>query len=67
MAEEKDILVARLALARLLHQKAVTTVIIGAKKMEQLNDNLKATEVKLSEEDLQKLDEVSQLPPEYPA
>ena len=66
MAEEKDISVARLALAWLLHQKAVTTVIIGAKKMEQLNDNLKATEVKLSEEDLQKLNEVSQLPGEYP-
>jgi aryl-alcohol dehydrogenase-like predicted oxidoreductase len=34
--------------------------------MDQLNDNLKATEVKLSEEDLQKLNEVSQLPKEYP-
>jgi aryl-alcohol dehydrogenase-like predicted oxidoreductase len=66
MAEEKDISVARLALAWLLHQKAVTTVIIGAKKIDQLNDNLKATEVMLSEEDLQKLNEVSQLPREYP-
>jgi len=66
LAEEKEISVARLALAWLLHQKAVTTVIIGAKKIDQLNDNLKATEVNLSEDDLQKLNEVSQLPREYP-
>ncbi len=66
MAEEKGISVARLALAWLLHQQAVTTVIIGAKKMSQLEDNLKAVEISLSESDLQKLDEVSKLSPEYP-
>ena len=66
MAEKKGITVARLALAWLLHQPAVTTVIIGAKKMEQLEDNLAAVEVTLSEDELQQLDEVSQLPPEYP-
>lgn len=67
MAEEKGISVARLALAWLLHQPAVTTVIIGAKRMDQLEDNLKAVGVKLSEDDLQKLNEVSKLPAEYPA
>ncbi len=66
MAAAKDISVARLALAWLLHQEVVTTVIIGAKKMEQLEDNLKAVEVKLTSEELQKLDEVSKLPSEYP-
>ena len=66
MAEKKGITVARLALAWLLHQPAVTTVIVGAKKMEQLEDNLAAVEVKLTEDELQQLDEVSQLPPEYP-
>ena len=66
MAEKKGITVARLALAWLLHQPAVTTVIIGAKKMEQLEDNLAAVEVTLSEDELQQLNEVSQLPPEYP-
>ncbi len=66
MAEEKDISVARLALAWLLHQQAVTSVIIGAKKIEQLNDNLMAVDVKLSDDELQKLDEVSKLPAEYP-
>ena len=66
MAEKKGVSVARLALAWLLHQPAVTTVIIGAKKMEQLEDNLAAVEVKLTEDELQQLDEVSQLPAEYP-
>ena len=66
MAEAKDISVARLALAWLLQQPAVTSVIIGAKKMEQLEDNLAAVEVTFTEDELQKLDEVSQLPAEYP-
>jgi aryl-alcohol dehydrogenase-like predicted oxidoreductase len=44
----------------------VTTVIIGAKRQEQLLDNLKAAEVKLSAEELAKLDEVSKPAPEYP-
>ena len=66
IAQEKNISVAQLALAWLLHQPAVTSVIIGAKKTEQLEDNLKAIDVKLTPEDLQKLDEVSKLQPEYP-
>ena len=66
MAEEKGTSVAQLALAWLLHQPAVTSVIIGANKIEQLHDNLKAIDVQLSASDLQKLDEVSQLPQEYP-
>lgn len=66
MAEAKGISVARLALAWLLHQKAVSSVIIGAKRMEQLEDNLKATEVQLSTEELQQLDEVSTPPSTYP-
>lgn len=66
IAQQKGISVAQLALAWLLHQPAVTSVIIGAKKTEQLEDNLKAIDVKLTAEDLQKLDEVSKLQPEYP-
>jgi diketogulonate reductase-like aldo/keto reductase len=58
--------VAQLALAWLLHQSVVTSVIIGANKLEQLEDNLKSVEVSFSEEELQKLDEVSKLPLEYP-
>ena len=66
MAEAKGVSVARLALAWLLHQDAVTTVIIGAKRMEQLEDNLKSVDVKFTAEELQKLDAASRLPEEYP-
>jgi len=66
MAGEKGISVAQLSLAWLLHQKVVTSVIIGAKDIDQLNDNIKSVDVKLSEEDLKKLDDVSKLAPEYP-
>jgi diketogulonate reductase-like aldo/keto reductase len=44
----------------------VSSVIIGAKRVEQLDDNIAATAVKLSEEELSALDKVSALPPEYP-
>jgi len=66
MAEAKGVSVARLSLAWLLHQQAVTSVIIGAKKLSQLEDNLAAVEVTFTTEELQKLDEVSKLPEEYP-
>jgi aryl-alcohol dehydrogenase-like predicted oxidoreductase len=66
MAKEKGVSVAQLSLSWLLHQPAVSTVIIGAKKPEQLEDNLKSVEVKFTEKELQQLDEVSQLAPEYP-
>jgi aryl-alcohol dehydrogenase-like predicted oxidoreductase len=66
MAEAKGVTVARLALAWLLHQEAVTTVIIGAKRLDQLEDNLLAGEVKFTPEELQQLDQASQLPQEYP-
>jgi aryl-alcohol dehydrogenase-like predicted oxidoreductase len=66
IAEAKGVSIAQIALAWLLHQKAVTTVIIGAKKPEQLDDNIAATRVSLTEADLRTLDAVSALPAEYP-
>ncbi len=66
MSQKKGVSVAQLALAWLLHQSAVTSVIIGAKRREQLDDNLGAVDVVLSPEELQSLGEVSQLPAEYP-
>jgi len=53
-------------LAWLLSKPFVTTVIIGAKSMEQLRDNVASTRVRLDEAELKLLDEVSALPPEYP-
>jgi aryl-alcohol dehydrogenase-like predicted oxidoreductase len=66
IAEAKGVSVAQIALAWLLHQRAVTTVIVGAKKVEQLDDNIAATKVELSADELAKLDAVSALPSEYP-
>ena len=66
MAREKEASVAQLALAWLLHQPVVSSVIIGANKSEQLSDNLKAIEVKFNAAELRQLDEVSKLPAEYP-
>ncbi len=58
--------VAQIALAWLLHQRVVTTVIVGAKRVDQLDDNIAATQVELTTEELAQLDEVSRLPAEYP-
>jgi aryl-alcohol dehydrogenase-like predicted oxidoreductase len=66
MAADKKATVAQLALGWLLHQSAVTSVIIGANKTEQLEDNLKSTSVKFSQEELSALDVVSKLQEEYP-
>ena len=57
---------ARVALAWLLSRPVVTSVIVGAKRLSQLEDNIAAVDVTLSEEEIGKLDVVSQLPPEYP-
>lgn len=66
IAESKNVSVAQIALAWLLHQPAVTSIIIGAKNNEQLADNLAAVDVVLTEDELQKLDDASKLTPEYP-
>ena len=67
IALAKKVSVAQIALAWLLHQPVVTSVIIGAKRTEQLGDNLKATEVNLTSDELARLNEISKLSPEYPA
>ena len=66
VAARRNATVAQVALAWLLYQPSVTSVIIGAKTMSQLKDNLASVDVKLEAEDLQQLDEVSRLAPEYP-
>jgi aryl-alcohol dehydrogenase-like predicted oxidoreductase len=65
-AVARGVSVAQIAIAWLLHQKAVTSVIIGAKRVEQLTDNIAATAITLSDEELGALDKVSALPAEYP-
>ena len=57
---------ARVSLAWLLAKPVVTSVIIGAKRLDQLHDNIAAIELTLTQDELKQLDEVSTLPPEYP-
>ena len=66
IAESKGVSVAQIALAWLLHQPVVSSVIIGAKRQDQLADNIAATEIRLTDEELKQLNAVSELPREYP-
>jgi aryl-alcohol dehydrogenase-like predicted oxidoreductase len=66
VAARRNSTVAQVALAWLLYQPSVSSVIIGARNAAQLKDNLASVEVKLEAEDLQQIDEASKLTPEYP-
>jgi aryl-alcohol dehydrogenase-like predicted oxidoreductase len=66
IAEAHACSAARVSLAWLLAKPFVTSVIIGAKRPDQLHDNIAATELKLTQNEIKQLDEVSILPPEYP-
>lgn len=67
IADAKGVSVAQIALAWLLAQSVTTSVIIGARRLEQLEDNLKSVDVVLTPEELAALDAVSRLALEYPA
>lgn len=67
VARTHDASVAQIALAWILANDAVTSVIIGARKMSQLDDNLKSIDVTLSADEMKALHEASKLTPEYPA
>ena len=66
VGEAHGVSVARVALAWLLAKPHVMSVIIGAKTVEQLDDNLAAVDLTLTLEDMERLDAVSALPSEYP-
>lgn len=57
---------ARISIAWLLTKPAVTSIIIGAKRLDQLHDNVAAVDIKLTPDQIKQLDDVSALPPEYP-
>lgn len=67
IAATHNVSVAQVALAWVLQQPGMTSIIIGAKTLDQLKQNLAAGELRLSPEELKTLDEVSRLPSEYPA
>src|SRR5215216_2481444 len=66
IADERGVSAAQVALAWLLGQAGVASVIVGARTDQQLADNLRAAELELSEEERRRLDEVSALPLIYP-
>jgi aryl-alcohol dehydrogenase-like predicted oxidoreductase len=67
IARKREVSPAQIALAWILANEAVSSVIIGARKMPQLEDNLKAIDITLTAEEMTALDEVSKLPLPYPA
>ncbi len=66
IGDAKGVSVARIALAYVLQKPFVMSVIIGAKTVEQLDDNIAATAVTFTPDEMKTLDDVSALPPEYP-
>ena len=66
VASAHGVSVARVALAWLLAKKGVMSVIVGAKTVEQLTDNLAASDLRLTAQDMEALDKASALRPEYP-
>jgi len=66
VAKRRNATIAQVALAWLLYQPSVTSVIIGARNAAQLKDNLASVDIQLDAEDLKQIDEVSKLAPEYP-
>jgi len=66
IGKQHDVSAAQIALAWVRLQKGITSTIIGAKTVEQLNDNIKSINIQLSADELKTIDEISALPKEYP-
>jgi aryl-alcohol dehydrogenase-like predicted oxidoreductase len=66
IAKAHDCSPARVSVAWLLTKPVVTSVVLGVKRLDQLQDNLAAVDLELTEDEIKQLDEVSALPPEYP-
>jgi aryl-alcohol dehydrogenase-like predicted oxidoreductase len=66
IGEAHGVSAAQVALACTLAKPAVTSVIVGARTEEQLADNLAAAELRLSDDELRRLDDVSRVPLLYP-
>ena len=66
IAKQKGTSVPEIALAWLLAQRGVTSIIIGANKMSQLEDNLKAADLELTPAEIEVLSATTAPPPQYP-
>ncbi len=61
LCADKGVSMSQFALAWVMHQPGVTSPIIGSRTMEQLEDNLKALEVEITDDDCARVDEI--IPP----
>src|SRR5487761_2144727 len=66
IAKLHGVSVAQVALAWILSKQQVSSIIIGARRLDQLKDNLAATKLILSADEIKTLDDASALSPEYP-
>jgi aryl-alcohol dehydrogenase-like predicted oxidoreductase len=66
VADELEVKPARVAISWLLTRPEVTSVIVGASSLTQLEENLAAATLKLGEGHVRALDEASAVPPIYP-
>jgi len=66
IGKQRDASVAQIALAWLLAKKVVASIIVGATKPHQLEDNLKSVHVKLTDAELAELDTLTAPTPIYP-
>jgi aryl-alcohol dehydrogenase-like predicted oxidoreductase len=67
MGKSHDASVARVALAWMLTKPGITSIIIGARKQDQLIDNIGCSSLVLNSDELEELERISALKPEYPA
>lgn len=63
---DRGVSAAQVALAWLRRKPAVASIIIGARKIEQLRDNIASTNLQLNDDEMRRLDDISALSPEYP-
>ena len=66
ISDELSCTPAQVATRWVLDQPTITSVIVGARNTEQFRDNVGASRIQLSREQLERLDEVSRLPMRYP-
>ena len=66
IAQERHVSAAQVALAWTLTRPGIATLVIGGRNIDQIRDNLGAATLQLSEEEVKRLNEVSELPLIYP-
>jgi aryl-alcohol dehydrogenase-like predicted oxidoreductase len=66
VSEGRGVSAAQVALAWLLGRPGVSSIVVGARTDEQLSDNLEAADLKLTDEERRRLDDVSAPPLVYP-